>query len=179
MHKHLNCDKFYIVGSLKKEEIILKYNFLKLLLPCVMIATLLTGCGGTQDLSKFKKNMDDMCAKISEIDVAINNIDPNKTTAPDELLSYLADLEVVFTSFGEMDFPSQFDYLEEMADEASTYMAEAVKSYKDAYSNGSYNEYIAEYAGKNYERAYKRLQIVLAFMHGEEPDANLSIEYDN
>ena len=156
----------------------MKYSILKLLLPCLVAGTLLTGCGETQDLSKFKGSMEDICSKIAEIDIAINSIDPNKTTAPDELLSYMSDLDIIFQSFGEMDFPHEFDYLEEMADEAASYMTEAVKSYKDAYSNGSYNEYIAEYAGKNYERAYKRLQIVLDFLHGEEPDdATLSIEY--
>ncbi len=156
----------------------MKRNLLKIIFSFMLSCFLLTGCGETQDLSQFKQSMEDICSKIAEIDIAINSIDPNKTTAPDELLSYMSDLDIIFQSFGAMDFPHEFDYLEEMAAEAATYMTEAVKSYKDAYSNGSYNEYIAEYAGKNYERAYKRLQIVLAFLHGEEPDdANLSIEY--
>lgn len=156
----------------------MKYKFTKIILSCIVVGTLLTGCGETNDLSEFKNRMEDICSKIAEIDIAINSIDPNKTTAPDELLSYMSDLDIIFKSFGEMDFPHEFDYLEEMANEAESYMTEAVKSYKDAYSNGSYNEYIAEYAGKNYERAYKRFQIVLDFLHGEEPDdANLFIEY--
>ena len=56
-------------------------------------------------------------------------------------------------------------------------MTEAVKSYHEAYSNGSYNEYTAEYARQNYSRAYKRVQIIITFLHGEEPsDADLTAE---
>ena len=60
------------------------------------------------------------------------------------------------------------------------YMTEAVSSYHNAYSNGSYNEYMADYAGENYARAYKRIQIILAFLHGEQPeDEDLTIEYSS
>ena len=59
-------------------------------------------------------------------------------------------------------------------------MTEAVNSYHEAYGNGAYNEYIAEYAKQNYSRAYKRIQIIISFLHGEEPtDADLTIEYEN
>ncbi len=52
-----------------------------------------------------------------------------------------------------------------------------MKSYHEAYSNGSYNEYTAEYARQNYSRAYKRVQIIITFLHGEEPsDADLTAE---
>ena len=38
---------------------------------------------------------------------------------------------------------------------------------------------MAEYAKENYSRAYKRVQIIISFLHGEEPqDPDLTIEYD-
>ena len=84
----------------------------------------------------------------------------------------------MFQSFARLDFPEEFDYLEDLADESSQYMTEAVASYHDAYSNGAYNEYTAEYARQNYSRAYKRIQIIITFLHGEHPDdVDLAIEY--
>ncbi|MCI9276746.1 hypothetical protein D7X48_02630 [bacterium D16-50] len=145
----------------------------------ILAAMLLTACGEDPDLARFRKNMDDFCTKISEIDSSINNIDAQSENAVSELLGYLDELDATFKDFAALDFPEEFDYLEGLADESSQYMTEAVSSYHEAYSNGSYNEYTAEYARQNYSRSYKRIQIIISFLHGEEPDdADLSIEYN-
>lgn len=144
----------------------------------LLAAIALTACGEDPALTKFRKSMDDFCTKISEIDTSINSIDAQSENATSELLACLDDLDIVFKSFAELDFPDEFDYLEDLATESSEYMTEAVKSYHDAYSNGSYNEYTAEYARQNYSRAYKRIQIIISFLHGETPvDDDLTIEY--
>ena len=141
---------------------------------------MLPACGEDPALTQFRKNMDDFCTKISEIDTSINNIDAQSENSTAELLSYLDDLDLAFQSFATFDFPEEFYNLEELAAESSEYMTEAVKSYHDAYSNDSYNEYTAEYAKQNYSRAYKRVQIIISFLHGEEPtDPDLSIEYES
>lgn len=143
-------------------------------------AITLTGCGEDPILSQFKNDIDDFCTQISEIDTSINSIDAESENAISELLGYLDDLDSAFKSFAELDFPEEFDYLENLADESSQYMTEAVQSFHEAYSNGSYNEYTADFARQNYSRAYKRIQIIIAFLHGEEPDdADLVIEYSN
>lgn len=143
-------------------------------------AVMLTACGEDPALTQFRKSVDEFCTKVSEIDTSINSIDAQSEDASTELLSYLDDLDLVFQSFARLDFPEEFDYLEHLADESSEYMTEAVASYHDAYSNGSYNEYMADYAGENYARAYKRIQIIISFLHGEEPeDADLTIEYSS
>lgn len=131
---------------------------------------LLTACGEDPELTKFKKNVDDFCTKLSDIHTAINSIDATKDNAVDELLGNLDELDLVFQSFAKLDFPEEFDNLEPIADESSQYMTTAVENFHLAYSNDSYNEYTAEYAQKNYERAYKRIQIIIAFLHGETPD---------
>lgn len=133
-------------------------------------ALLLTGCGENKELTKFRENMDDFCTKISIIDTSINEIDADSDNAVDELLSNLDELKVTFNEFAELDFPKEFDYLESIAQEASDYMDTAVSSYHDAYSNDSYNEFTAEYAQGNYARAYKRIQIIISFLHGETPE---------
>lgn len=139
---------------------------------------LLSACGENTALTQFRKSMDGFCTKISEIDTSINNIDAEAENASEELLAYLDDLDIVFQSFARLDFPEEFDYLENLADESSEYMTEAVKSYHDAFGVNSYNESTAEYARQNYSRAYKRVQIIISFLHGEEPqDPDLTIEY--
>ena len=48
--------------------------------------------------------------------------------------------EIYVQDFAALDFPTEFDYLESLADEASEYMTTAVESYHDAYDNGGYNQ---------------------------------------
>ncbi len=144
----------------------------------IFTAVLLTACGGDSELDSFRKSIDSFCTRISEIDSSINHIDAQSEEATTELLSYLDDLDDTFQNFAELDFPTEFDYLENLADESSEYMTEAAKSYHEAYGGEDYDEYIAEYAKQNYSRAYKRIQIIISFLHGEEPtDADLTIEY--
>ncbi len=143
----------------------------------LLTAIALTACGKDPVLSQFKKDMDDFCTRISEIDTAINSIDASAENAASELLACLDELDIVFQGFAGLDFPEEFDYLESLADESSQFMTEAVKNYHDAYRNGSYNAAVAEYAKQNYIKAYKRVQIIITFLHGEIPsDADLTIE---
>lgn len=151
---------------------------LHIIISAFFAAVILTACGGDSELSRFRKSMDDFCTRISEIDNSINRIDAQSEDAAAELLDCLDDLDSTFQNFARLDFPEEFDYLEDLADESSQYMTEAVKGYRDAYGGENYDELTAEYAKQNYSKAYKRIQIIISFLHGEEPtDADLSIEY--
>lgn len=142
----------------------------------VLTTLSLTACGGDNELTEFKTEIDDFCTAISEIDTSINNVDAESENATSELLALLDELDMEFQKFAILDFPEEYDYLEPLADEASEYMTEAVTHYHKTYNNGSYNESTAEYAKENYSRAYKRVQIIITFLHGEEPkDVDLII----
>lgn len=150
----------------------------RIVIAVFLAGILLSACGEDPALSQFRKSMDDFCTRISEIDASINSIDAESETATEELLTDLDDLDIVFQSFARLDFPEEFDYLENLADESSEYMTEAVKSYHDAFGGTAYNESTAEYARQNYSMAYKRVQIIISFLHDEEPqDPDLNIEY--
>lgn len=152
----------------------------RMLFAAVFLILLLTACGEDPELAQFRNSIEDFCTRVSEIDTSINNIDAQSDNATSELLSYLDELDLVFQSFALLDFPEEFDYLEDLADESSQYMTEAVASYHSAYSNNSYNESIAEYAKENYSRAYKRIQIIITFLHGDNPsDPDLANEYES
>ncbi len=130
---------------------------------------MLTACGQDSAITEFKNKIDYFCTRISEIDTSINNIDAQAENATTLLLGYLDDLDAEFKEFAELDFPEEFDYLENLADEAGSYMTEAVESYHNAYKDG-YDAATAEYAKENYSRAYKRIQIIITFLHGEQPE---------
>lgn len=155
-------------------------NKLFRLFPLLLAVAMLSACGKDPELERFRKNINEFCTKISEIDTSINNIDAEADNAPTELLAYLDDLNMIFQSFARLDFPEDFDYLENLADEASQFMTEAVEGFHQAYSNKSYDRTAAENAQQNYNKAYKRIQIIITFLHGEEPkDVDLSIEYNH
>lgn len=153
---------------------------LLLLFTVLAVALSATGCGEDPALTKFRKNMDAFCQNISEIDTGINNIDASSENARNELLTYLDQLDQAFQVLGEMSVPEEFSYIEDLADEASSYMTTAVQYYHDAYSNNSYNEYTAEYARANYERACKRMTIIIKLLHGEDiSDADVTFSEEN
>lgn len=154
-------------------------NKICLLFVSVLTVILLSACGEDPELAQFQVDIENFCTRVSEIDTSINSIDPQSDNAVSELLSDLDALDGVFQSFANLDFPEEYDYLEDLAQESSKYMTEAVSSYHDAYSDNSYDEAMAEYAKENYSRAYKRVQIIITFLHGEEPnDTDLIIQYD-
>lgn len=133
---------------------------------------LLTGCGENPITAKFNSQINEFCENISAIDAKINAIhveaeESSIRYATSDLLSYLDELEVEFMKFSNLDFPTEFDYLEDMAKEAGAYMKEAVSSYHKAYEDG-YDESMEEYARENYSRACKRVQIALALLRGED-----------
>lgn len=144
----------------------------------ILTALLLTGCAqqDTETL-QFVNDMNAFCDKIVEIDDAINDInnitsdEEGLAAAKEELLDCLDRLEDEFRKFANLDFPQEFDYLENMSDEASEYMTEAVESYHTLYGKADgYNVNMEEYANENYARAYKRVKVIVALLRGETPD---------
>ena len=151
----------------------------------LLCAIFFTGCAKEDtEMIAFKDDVNSFCSKIVEIDAAINDIN-NETgdeqglaDAKKELLSCLDDLKEEFAGFAALDFPEDFDYLEDMSDEASDYMTEAVKYYHTIYgSDDKYNESMEEYAKENYARAYKRIKVIVSLFRGETPDVEgLTVE---
>lgn len=152
-------------------------NRLLLFLPVLLCCLALSGCGEDPTLTKFYDDVDAFCLEAAAIGTNINNIDAQSDTAVDDLLGYLDQLDQAFKVFSDINVPEKFSYLEALADEASSYMTTAVEAYHEAYSNSSYNEYTAAYAMENYERACKRVNVLLQLLRGEEvTDADVTIE---
>ena len=66
--------------------------------------------------------------------------------------------------------------IEEIADEASSYMTEAAALYREAYADGGYSENTAATAQENYDRAVMRMNIISEVLQGETPtDAAVTV----
>ena len=131
-------------------------HFLALL---VLSASLLfTACGKTTDPAKaqFENDINTFCDNVAEIDAGINNIDSSSEDAPDILLDYLDQLDQQFKLLAELSVPDDYSYMEQLADEAS------------------------EYAKENYDRACKRVTVILELLQGKEiTDSDVIIETGN
>lgn len=148
-----------------------------LLLSVAFFCFLLTGCGEDPVMSKFQQDIDSFCSQVAEIDAGINSIDAQSETARNELLDYLDQLEQAFKVLSQISVPEEYSYMEQLTSEASSYMTTAVAAYHEAFADNSYNEYTAEYARENYERAYKRVTVLLQLLNGEEvTGADVTIE---
>lgn len=143
----------------------------------IALSLMLTGCGEDPELTLFKSNVEQFCINLSQLDTSINKIDAEANNASDKLLGYIDQLDSQFQLFAELDFPEEFDYLEALADEAGDYMKEAAVSYQTAYADGGYDEPMSKYAFENYRRAYKRVQVIIIYLHGDEPtEADLVLD---
>ena len=147
-----------------------------LLLTTILSAFFLTGCGEDKELAIFRESFEDFCTDVAEIDSSINNINANSEEAPVELLDLLDQLEIEFQELAALDVPEEFAYMEDLADEASENMGLAVENYHTAFGSETHDPYAANIASQYYERAYKRIQYMITFMHGEVPDdENVSV----
>ena len=156
----------------------------------LMSALLLSACGKTaetapdEELTQFRTTVDAFCQKVAETDTKINSInttgsDPSVYTA--EIIENLNDLNTAFTNFAAVDFPSQYDYLEHLADEAADYMSQAVTGYTRVYSDSSLSadQMQTEFdsATEYYDAAFKRIKVIMTFLNGEtSEDANVTTE---
>lgn len=149
-----------------------------LIISILYISLILAGCSKEDPArEQFKTDFENFCINISTLDTSINNIDATADDAKEELLLYLDQLTVEFENLAKLDFPEEFDYLEPLADEAYNYMAEAASAYHTAYGGETFAENYSNYAYENYARAYKRVQIILTYLHGNEvEDSDLTSE---
>ncbi len=152
-----------------------KYKILLLL--TFITAFFLTGCGKDAELENYKANMNQFFENIRVIDSSINALDPNSETAVSDLLSLLDSMNTSFEQMASLNVPDGFPGVDELADEASEYMSEAVSYYHQAYE-GEYNAAFEDAARQNYEYANIRFQYIVSILHGDIPEEIYTYEDD-
>lgn len=148
-------------------------KFYKMLITVVCMSCLMmlfTGCGENEELNAYKVNMNQFFENVRIYDSSINSIDPESETAVAELLALLDSMEHTFSQMASLEVPEDFPGVDQLADEASEYMTEAVSCYHQAFEGETYNAALADAAKQNYDRANLRVQYILSILHGDIPD---------
>lgn len=143
-----------------------------LLLTVLFLSAALAGCGKTDDsLQQYKSDMTKFTNKVDELVTSIDDIDTDSDTRTDELLEYLDEMEMAFAEMSRLEVPEQFSNVDELADDASTNLSEAVSLYHQAFDGGEeLDENVLNAALEYYSRAFKRLDYIGTLLQGELPD---------
>ena len=141
-----------------------------------MCHLLLVGCKSNPELDSYKANMNQFFENIKTFDSSINSIDPESETAVNDLLYILDTMNTNFEQMASLPVPEGFPGVEELADEASEYMNEAVSYYHQAFESEPFDSYLEDIAKQNYDRANIRLQYIVSILHGDIPEEIYSYE---
>lgn len=141
-----------------------------LILLLTLVCASLTGCGSKkkQELATYKASMETFCKNIAIIDGQINALDPSSDSSKTELLKDLDTLNDQFSQMANLTVPENFAGVEELADQASENMSNAVTYYHQAYDGDTFNQNYADAAAEYYRRANVRLKYILELLHGAD-----------
>lgn len=131
---------------------------------------LLSGCGNNEELEFYKANMNQFFENVKVFDSSINAIDPESDTAVSELLSLLDSMDKSFAQMASLEVPEGFPGVDQLADEASENMTEAVSYYHQAFEGAAYDSALADAAKQYYDRANIRVQYIVSILHGDIPE---------
>ena len=149
-----------------------------LLIALMMSMLLFTGCGEKEELTVYEENMKNFYAEISEIENAIAEIDESSENAVNTLLINMEEMAACFQTLANMEVPEEFISIEELADDASAYMDEAVRLYSEAYEEDYVSDALVQAATENYESAMKRINYIAVLLQGEIPEGATVVEGD-
>lgn len=145
----------------------------------LLCACVLAGCGSNAELENYKANMNQFFENVRVFDSSINAIqNPESDQAVAELLSLLDSMDASFQQMASLEVPDCFPGVDELADDASMYMSEAVSYYHMAYEGGGFDASLEDVAHQNYVIANTRLQYIVSILHGNIPEEIFTYEED-
>ena len=153
-----------------------QYSFIQKILPFILAAVMLSGCGKNPEIENYKANMNQFFENIKTYDSAINGIDPNSETAVSDLLTLLDSMDNSFAQMASLEVPEGFPGVSELAVDASMYMSEAVSYFHQAYEGESFDASLEDIARQNYKFANVRLQYISTILHGNIPEEIFTYE---
>ncbi len=144
-----------------------------LIITGMLALVMLSGCGKKdKDLQKYYDNMNKFTNELTKLSDKLNNIDTTDSKNAKTLLKTLDSMELQFRHLSEYDVPEQFASNEELADEAYSYMQEAVSMYHTYYDDPETDINTADAAYENYKRAMKRVEYISIILQGELPEGD-------
>lgn len=146
---------------------------IKILLACLFLSLFtITGCGKNAELERYKKDITAFTENVSDIKIQMEEIDTSSEGAVTDILICLDELDVQFTLLAEMEVPKEFISVESLADEAGSYMTEAVSLYHEVFEAEEFDAVSADIAAQNYDRAMLRLSYISTLLQGELPEGD-------
>lgn len=150
-----------------------------ILASCLCLCMLFfTGCGEREELTVFKENMNQFYEEVSAIESNIQSIDENSEDAVTTLLIYMEQMAVQFQQLAQLEVPAEFISVEDLADDAYEYMAEAVRLYEEAYEEDYVSDPLIQAASENYASAMRRINYIALLLQGEIPEGATVIEME-
>lgn len=155
----------------------------KVIFMAVFMSVCLFGCGSANNeekaLADFSAEIFDFTEYIKEADAQINSLDATDKASIDSLLNILDDMDETFQKFSEIDAPTQYQDVENLAKEASENMSLAVSLYHEFFENEPYSVQDANNAYDYYTRAMKRVRYIGYMLTGGEiPEEENVIIYE-
>ena len=136
------------------------------------------GCGEREELTVFKENMNSFYEEVSAIESNIQNIDENSEDAVTTMLINMEQMAVQFQQLSQLEVPAEFISVEDLADDAYEYMAEAVRLYEEAYEEDYVSDSLIQAASENYASAMRRINYIALLLQGEIPEGATVVEDD-
>lgn len=152
-----------------------KYTLMISAFICMLI---FTGCGEKEELTVFKEQINDFYIEVSNLESEIASIDEESENAMSTLLISLEQMNTQFQQLAELNVPTEFVSIEELADDAASYMNEAVRLYGEAYEEDYVSDSLIQAAAENYDSAMKRINYIAVLLQGEIPEGATVVEND-
>lgn len=154
--------------------------FKRYILTAVLLTSMLVlgGCGEKEELTVFKEEMSNFYTEVSALEAEIDSIDEESENAVSTILINLEQMNTQFQQLAEIKVPQEFISVEELAEDAASYMHEAVRLYGEAYEEDYVSDSLIQAAAENYESAMKRVNYIAALLQGEIPEGATVIEGD-
>ena len=149
-----------------------------LMLVTIISMLFFAGCGEREELTVFKEQIDNFYTEVSALETEMNSITEDSENAVSTLLVSLEQMSEQFQKLADLDVPTEFISVEDLADDAASYMHEAVRLYGEAYEEDYVSDSLIQAATDNYESAMKRINYIAALLQGEIPEGATVIEDD-
>lgn len=121
-------------------------------------------------MGAYQADMESFFEHVAEFDENMNAIDVGQEDYVAQLLDYLDALDAEVAWMAELEVPEQFSVVDNLADEASENMRQAVSYFHMAYEAEEFNPNYEEAAREYYKRANVRIQYIIMLLHGEIPE---------
>ncbi|MCD7752111.1 MAG: hypothetical protein LUI10_10305 [Lachnospiraceae bacterium] len=152
-----------------------------ILILSLICAALLGGCATADSVkvASFEAQISTIVDSIEEINDNMNAVDTESSSADKEILAYMKDLSAAIDKLAAVEVPSNdYQYVNDLALEAQEYMAEALTLYTQIFSTGAeYDPDVAETAFAYYEKACRRVSVIVSLLHGNTP-SDVEITYE-